>query len=122
MSALFSSREIIEGRSTVNGNSPHTLSVSSQGTLMAEKPLCQLLAKPQVKQPTAEKPLAKIAFPFNGTGFQPEILTARCRCKLFAKPHTICSTWQLLETSVELNYNTATALILSIPAFIVIVS
>lgn len=53
------------------------------------------------------------------TSFQPEILIARGQCKLFAKAHTICNIRQPSETSVELNYNRITALILSIPAFIV---
>lgn len=53
------------------------------------------------------------------TGFQPEILTARGQRELFAKAHTICSIKQLFETSVEPNSNRITALILSIPAFIV---
>jgi len=49
------------------------------------------------------------------TGFQPEILTARGQRKLFAKAHVIHNIRQLFEP----NYNRITALILSIPAFIV---
>lgn len=75
--------------------------------------------KNQVKQPTAQKSVAKPEFYFNGQRFSPEILTARGERTLFAKAQAICSIRELPEIPVEPNDNRITALILSIPAFIV---
>lgn len=121
MYVLFSSTETMKGGNSVNGNSLHIpfYTFPLKKICASQRQKIKRNNKNQVKQPTAQKSLAKPAFPFNGQRFSPEILTARGQRTLFAKAQATCSTRQLSEIPVEPNDNRITALILSIPAFIV---